>query len=150
MTSDSPLALDALIEALLFWRAEPVAIAELAKNLAVSEEQTRTALIFLRGRLAERGVVLLEKDGAVMLGTHPAAAELIERLAKEELNKDLGKASLETLTIVLYKNPITRAEIDYKGGFGHGTCGLVVHGIALKEKIIMAIKGMADYYASRI
>src|SRR3989344_7743194 len=116
MTSDSPLALDALIEALLFWRAEPVAIAELAKNLAVSEEQTRTALIFLRGRLAERGVVLLEKDGAVMLGTHPAAAELIERLAKEELNKDLGKASLETLTIVLYKNPITRAEIDYLRG----------------------------------
>ena len=49
-----------------------------------------------------------------------------------------------------YVKKSTRAEIDYKGGFGHGTCGLMVHGIVLKEKILMAIKRMADYYSDRI
>ena len=41
---------------------------------------------------------------------------MIEDLQKEELNKDLSKASLETLSIVLYKNGVSRAEIDYIRG----------------------------------
>jgi segregation and condensation protein B len=61
-------------------------------------------------------VQVLEKDGEVMLGTHPEASAIIEQLTKEELNRDLGKAGLETLTIVLYKGPITRAELDYIRG----------------------------------
>jgi segregation and condensation protein B len=70
----------------------------------------------LRERLQARGVQVLEKDGEVMLGTHPEASAIIEQLTKEELNRDLGKAGLETLTIVLYKGPITRAELDYIRG----------------------------------
>lgn len=110
------MPLDALIEAVLFWKAEPVAIADLAKQLEQSEEQVRTALVFLRGKLEGRGVMLVEKDGEVLLGTHPEAATLIERLTKEELSRDRGKAALETLTIVLYKGPVARAEIDYIRG----------------------------------
>ena len=41
---------------------------------------------------------------------------MIENLQKEELNKELSKASLETLSILLYKNGTTRAEIDYIRG----------------------------------
>ncbi len=51
-----------------------------------------------------------------MLGTAPELSELIENLQKEELNKDLSKAALETLSIVLYKNGVSRAEIDYIRG----------------------------------
>lgn len=42
-----------------------------------------------------------------------------------------------------------RVDIDQKG-FGHGTCGLVVNNIRLKEKIMMDIKAIADYYSARI
>ena len=41
---------------------------------------------------------------------------LIEKLTKEELMKDLGKAGLETLSIILYKGPVKRSEIDYIRG----------------------------------
>jgi len=50
------------------------------------------------------------------LGTNPELSHLIEYLQKEELNKELSKASLETLSIVLYKNGATRADIDYIRG----------------------------------
>ena len=46
----------------------------------------------------------------------PELSSLIEDLQKEELNKDLSKASLETLSIILYKNGANRAEIDYIRG----------------------------------
>ena len=59
---------------------------------------------------------MLEKENEVMLGTMPELSELFEALQKEELNKDLSKASLETLSILLYKNGASRADIDYIRG----------------------------------
>ena len=59
---------------------------------------------------------MLRKDDEVALRTAPEAGGLIETLAKEELTKDLGKAGLETLSIVLYQGPISRREIDYVRG----------------------------------
>ena len=129
------LALDSLIEAVLFWRGEPVSISELAKDLGQSEEAIKTALIFLRGKLAERGVVLVEKNDEVLLGTAPLASEVIERLAKEELNRDLGKAALETLTIILYQGPVARAEIDYIRGVNSSFILRHLQGRGLAERI---------------
>ena len=51
-----------------------------------------------------------------MLGTSAEASTLIEKLTKEELNRDLGKASLETLSIIMYQGPIKRSQIDYIRG----------------------------------
>jgi chromosome segregation and condensation protein ScpB len=50
------------------------------------------------------------------LGTVPEASELIEKIIKDELTRELGKSSLETLTIILYKSPIAKPEIDYIRG----------------------------------
>ena len=70
----------------------------------------------MKEELSGHGLVLLEKDDSVMLGTAPEASPLIETLIKEELSRDLGKAGLETLAIVLYEGPLTRADIDYVRG----------------------------------
>ena len=43
-----------------------------------------------------------------------------------------------------------KANIDYKGGFGHGTCGLLYSDVFLKERILAGIKAIADYYENRI
>ena len=110
------MTLDAHIEALLYWKGESVAKKKLASILSVSEKDITEALMTLQTKLAERGVTLVEKDDEVMLGTAPEASELIEKLRKEELVKDLGKAGLETLSIIAYKGPVSRAEIDYIRG----------------------------------
>ncbi len=70
----------------------------------------------LKEKLSDRGIGLIRKEDEVMLGTVSEMSDLIEEIRKEELTKDLGKAGAETLSIVLYKGPITRAEIDYIRG----------------------------------
>lgn len=110
------MPLDALIEAVLFWRSEPMSVPKLAQAIGRKEGEVEDALRVLEEKLAVRGVQLLRKDQEVLLGTAPAASALIEKLTKEELSRDLGRASLETLTTILYKNPIARAEIDYLRG----------------------------------
>ena len=110
------MSLDAKIEAVLFWKAEPVAISKLAKIFAVTPEEIKASLVALEVVLKGRGVSLLHKDDEVALRTSPEASSLIKDLTKEELTRDLGKAGLETLSIVLYQGPISRREIDYVRG----------------------------------
>ncbi len=108
--------LPAQIEAVLFWKAEPVAISDLSKLLSESEEGVREALETLEGQLTNRGLTLVRNGDEVMLGTSPEAGELIERLTKEDLSREIGKAGLETLSVILYRGQVTRAEIDYIRG----------------------------------
>ncbi|MEK7621831.1 MAG: SMC-Scp complex subunit ScpB [Patescibacteria group bacterium] len=108
--------LAAQIEAILFWQAAPTTVADLARSFAQSEAEIIQGLETLSARLVDRGLTLVRTGDAVMLGTVPAAGTLIERLTKEELARDLGRAGLETLTVVLYRGEVSRAEIDYIRG----------------------------------
>lgn len=110
------MTLDAQIEAILFFKAEPMKISWLAGALGVTEDEVHEALSLLQINLSERGIVPIFKDDEVTLGTAPETSELIEKISKEDLSRDLGKAALETLTIVLYKGPIARSEIDFIRG----------------------------------
>ncbi len=110
------ITLDAQIEAILFFKAEPLSIKKLAEIFAKSEEEIKIALDSLNQKLQGRGVQLVFKDDEVTLTTASFSAPLIEKLTKEELVRDLGKAGLETLSIIAYKGPISRAEIDYIRG----------------------------------
>lgn len=108
--------LETKIEAILFFKGEPVSLKKLQDILKIGDEEIKEALSNLKNNLANRGVVLIEKENEIALGTSPDLSSLIEDLQKEELNKELSKSSLETLSIVLYKNGASRAEIDYIRG----------------------------------
>lgn len=110
------MTLDAKIEAVLFWKAEPIAVSKLAKIFSVTSEEIKASLAVLEGALKGRGVSLIQKDDEVALRTAPDASSLIADLTKEELTRDLGKAGLETLSIVLYQGPLSRREIDHIRG----------------------------------
>ena len=105
-----------LIESILFYQAEPLSIKRLGDLLKKSEEEINSALDQLEEQLSTTGIRLLRNGNEVTLATSPESGTLIEAMTKEELSRDLSKASLETLAIVLYKGPITRAEIDYIRG----------------------------------
>jgi len=110
------LTLDAQIEAILFYSEEPISKMKLVEILEKDLEEIEEALKILRIHLEERGIILISNDDKFTLGTSPDVSGIIELIQKEEINKDLGKASLETLSIVLYKGPITRVKIDYIRG----------------------------------
>lgn len=108
--------LSAHIEAILFWKAEPVPIKKLAQLLNTDIESIKNGLIELENVLNGRGIILVQTNNDAMLGTSKEMSSLIEQLTKDELSRDLGKAGLEILSIVLYQGPISRAEIDYIRG----------------------------------
>jgi len=110
------MQLDSKIEALLFYKGEAMKIKELIKLLGADQDAVENALKDLKEKLVGRGVELVRKDEEVILATTSGMADLIEQIRKDELTKDLGKAGAETLAIVLYKGPITRAGIDYIRG----------------------------------
>ncbi len=104
------------IEAVLFYKSEPVEITTLAKLLKVDEADIKNSIETLKDLLQNGGLRLMEVGSSVTLVTAPEATELIEQITKEELSKDIGKAGLETLTIILYQGSVSRAEIDYIRG----------------------------------
>lgn len=109
--------LEKKIEAILFWRGEPISKKKLSEILKVAEEEIESTILKIKENFKDRGIVLVEKDNHFTLGTSPDVSSLIEKLQKEELNKELSKASLETLSIILYKGTgISRHEIDYIRG----------------------------------
>ncbi len=110
------MTLDAQIEAVLFWKAEPVSVKKLVSILEKTEAEVREGIVTLKSSLENRGLTLIELEDEVTLGTSKDLSGLIEKLTKEELMKDLGKAGLETLSIILYQGPILRSEIDYIRG----------------------------------
>ncbi len=104
------------IEAILFWKAEPIEFKKLASLLGVDLAAVKAGIAELEASLQGRGLTLVQTDDEAMLGTAKELAPLIEQLTKDELARDLGKAGLETLSIVLYQGPISRADIDYIRG----------------------------------
>lgn len=104
------------IEALLFYKGEPVKKTELASYFKTTQEDVAAALVTLSQTLSTRGIRLLETQDEVTLGTAPEMSSFLEDLRRQELSKELSKASLETLSVILYKNGATRGDIDYLRG----------------------------------
>jgi segregation and condensation protein B len=113
---ENELNLESKIESLLFYKGEPVSFKEISGLLGVSHEEIKAALNDLQNSLSSRGITLILGENEVMLGTNKQMSEFFENLRKEELNKELSRASLETLSIVLYKGKVLRSEIDYIRG----------------------------------
>lgn len=104
------------IEAILFYRGEEVKESELASILGISEEEMVNSVSEIERDLTDRGIVLLKRDGYLSLATNSDVSPIIEKMVKEEMNRDLSQASLETLSIIVYKHPVTKKEIEYIRG----------------------------------
>lgn len=130
------IELESKIEGLLFYKGEDISIKKLSELLSVSEESIINALNKLEHSFLGRGLVLVRKDDRVVLGITAELSPLIESIRKEEISKELSKASLETLSIILYKNNITRSDIDYIRGVNSSFIirNLLVRGLI--EKVV--------------
>ncbi len=108
--------LDTKIEAILFYKGEPIKIKKLAELLSVEQNTISESLEKLKIKLQDRGVSLVFKEDEVVLVTNPAVSEIIQSIRKEELSKSLSKSALETLAIIIYRGPIKRSQIDHIRG----------------------------------
>lgn len=102
------------LESMLFVADQPLTAARLAKALEVEESEVRQALQELSDEYyaADRGIQLREVAGGYRFFTHPANSPYVERLFKLSETRRLSPAALETLSIIAYKQPVTRLDIS--------------------------------------
>ena len=103
---------DILIEGFLFYKSSPQKKRAIMKVFEIDETEFNNALSVLKERLQTGAITIIETDDEVQLATKVQLAPVIESIRKNELKADIGKAGAETLAIVLYRGPISRAEID--------------------------------------
>ncbi len=99
------------IEALLFVAAEPLSSEQLAAILEVRPKQAEAAAEALQQDYEDRGIVLRRVAGGWQLATAPQFLPYVEKLYRPKYQQ-LSSAAMETLAIIAYKQPITRAEVS--------------------------------------
>ncbi len=131
------MPLDTQIEGLLFYKATPLKIVALAKLFAVTEDDIKASALSLQTRLQAGATRLLITDSELELVTAPELDQLIESIRRDEMKRDIGKAGAETLAIVLYKGPVSRAEIDRIRGVNSAFIlrNLLVRGLVAREQV---------------
>lgn len=102
------------IESLLFVSGEPLKLSHIAGIIECDDKYTKDLLKELNLRYEEecRGIKLVCINNEYQLATKPENSQYIQKLLRTNIRQTLSQASLETLAIIAYKQPITRIDID--------------------------------------
>ncbi len=118
--SVSELHLKGIIESLVFVAEKPITVAEIAQVARAEAREVRRLLGELRAEYQTRGVHLDEVAGAWLFRSSAANAPFVRELLQAKPVK-LTRAQVETLSIVAYRQPITRPEVDEVRGVDSGS-----------------------------
>lgn len=105
-----------IIEAVMFAYGEPISIKEL--NYIVNEELSEKEIEIMLNTLIEeyssdnRGIQIIKLENKYQMCTNKNYADYIKKVLEPKKKKTLSQATLETLTIIAYKQPITKVEIE--------------------------------------
>lgn len=105
-----------IIEAIMFAYSEPITIKEL--NNAINEELSPKEIEFMLNALIQeyktnnRGVQIIKLEDKYQMCTNKEYADFVKNILEPKKKKTLSQATLETLTIIAYKQPITKVEVE--------------------------------------
>lgn len=119
------------IEAILFTNGEPVHIEKLQKFLKLNKKQWQHNIKTLEEKYAsaKSGLQIIKKKGKIQLVSKPLLAEKIAKFLGKSLNEELSRVTLETLAVVAYRGPVTRAQIEYIRGVN---CSFALRTLSLR------------------
>jgi len=101
------------IESILFISGEPVKISRIAKITGAKKPEIENAIMVLQGEYSgQGGLIILTKEDEVQIATNPENASIVDQLIKSEIQENLSRASLEVLSIVAYRGPMTRMDVE--------------------------------------
>lgn len=129
------MILKSVLESLLFAWGEPLNIGEISRILNLStSEVTKTLDDMVREfeENSDRGLIIQKFGNSYQITTRKENFEYIQSLLQTTVNKSLSTAAMETLSIIAYKQPVTRVEIEMIRGV---KCSNVVKGLMDKELI---------------
>ena len=125
------MSLDTKVSSLLFVATRPLSTKKIGEIVGAKEAEVEAAL----GRLAEQmnadhsGIHLLRHGQSVQLVTNPVHSGMITEFLKEEQAGELTRPALETLTIIAYRGPISKVQLDTIRGVN---CALILRNLMIK------------------
>jgi segregation and condensation protein B len=128
------MSLKSQLESLLFVAIKPLAVKELATLTSTKNKEVEDALgeLEIEYQSAERGLSLIKNNNQYQLTSAPANAALIQEFLKDETSGELSQPSLEALTIIAYRGPIGKLELEKIRGVN---CSLIIRNLLLRGLI---------------
>lgn len=111
-----PNEIPQILEAILFVAGEPVAVADLAQALEVSEMEIMHAVEELQRECERRGVTIHRYGNHLRMETRPEYAPYVERLLQPVQRQTLSQTAMETLAVIAYRQPVTKGEVEQVRG----------------------------------
>lgn len=140
-----------IIESLLFASGEPLKIKFISDILECDKDYTKDILDKLMQKygMEDRGIKLVNMNGEYQLVTKPDNYQYVQKLLKTNTRQSLSQAALETLSIIAYKQPITRIDIDeIRGVKSDRAIVTLVDRKLIKESGRMDVPGRPILYAT--
>lgn len=128
------LSLQAQIEGVLFVEAKAVSISMLAQILN-QDKETVTAAVHELSRqhdIEHRGVRIVMTSSQVQMTTAPELHEIVADIVKDERTGELTKPSLETLAIIAYRSPVSKAQLEMIRGVN---CTMILRNLLIRGLI---------------
>lgn len=128
------LSLAAKIESLLFTATAPLSVRQLAKFAGTKDEPVAAALAELEERYADdaSGLAVIHRGAEIILATKSELGALVRSFLKEQVSGELTRPQLETLTIIAYRGPVTKAELELIRGVN---CSLILRNLLMRGLI---------------
>ncbi|MDP3244676.1 MAG: SMC-Scp complex subunit ScpB [bacterium] len=122
------------VESLLFISARPLTAAKIAALVKSKADEVKQALeeLFEEYKTRQSGVKMLRNGGEWQLATAPESAAVVGQYLQEELSGELTRPQLETLTIIAYRGPIGKNELEQIRGVN---CGLILRNLLIRGLI---------------
>jgi len=122
------------LESILLISDRALKIKNLAKKLNLEKKEVKELIEELKEKfnIESSGIHLLITNDKIQFTTNPLSKKIVKEFVKEELNSNLTDASLEALTIIAYRGPITRSELEQIRGVN---CSIILRNLLIKGLI---------------
>jgi segregation and condensation protein B len=130
------LTLDQQIEAILFAKNDEVSLNSLTKLFGLKKKEILESIEILKERLSHSALNIISNNDKFLLSTRVEAAPLLKEFVKKSELGELSPSALETISIVLYKKEISRAELDKIRGVNSSYIlrNLLIRGLVEKKQ----------------
>ncbi len=122
------------LESVLFVSSSPLTLVKIAKILKLKKPQVRELVkeLSLKWNTKDSGVHLIENNETVQLMSAPENAEVVAQFVKDETTGELTRPALETLSIIAYRQPVTKPELEQIRGVN---CSLILRNLLMRGLI---------------
>ncbi|OGY39156.1 MAG: hypothetical protein A2418_03205 [Candidatus Brennerbacteria bacterium RIFOXYC1_FULL_41_11] len=134
------------LESILFAYGEPVKLDKLAVILGLEQAIVNSLVVEYAEKIAqnlESGTVLIRNNDEIQLGTRPGNFVFLEKFLKRDVDEELSSAATEVLTLILYRGPILRSEIDFIRGVNSS---YILRMLSMRDLITREKHGLSFVY----